>query len=158
MKKIAKAVFVFFIISFLCINFSEAQSKISQNFILNSLKGESVSLNSFRKNKSVLLLFWTTWCPFCRDQLLVVKDKYLELKKNNLELLAINIGESPNVVERFVNLRGLPYPVLLDRNSEAAKKFNVLGIPTYVLIDKNGNVLHNGNDFPDVQLKKLFSK
>ncbi|MCU0665566.1 MAG: TlpA family protein disulfide reductase [Candidatus Omnitrophica bacterium] len=128
----------------------------AQDFKLKDLKGQEVTLTSFKNQKPVLLLFWTTWCPYCRQALLDVNGKYPETSKGGLEILAINIGESREKVEKFVQLRDLKYPVLLDQQQTVVGSFMVYGIPAYIIIDKEGNIAARDNRYPDEQIKKIL--
>lgn len=150
---------VLFIVSFiLClVNFTVSASELAPDFKLNTLDNQTVVLSSFRGHKPVLLMFWTTWCPFCVDQLVVLETKYSELSKSGLEILAINAGESIYKVGRFLKNRNLPYQMLLDTETSVAAFFNIIGVPTYVLIDKDGYVVFKGNRFPEKEPEELLS-
>lgn len=159
MKKYFKVFAILIILLGVLCNFSFAiQPQLAPDFRLHSLKGDAITLGSFRNSKPVLLLFWTTWCSFCRDQLIWMQDKYPEYAKQGLELLAINIGESPDKVEKFISLRNLSFTFLLDQDSSVADSFSVMGVPTYVLIDKDGRIISTDNSFPERKLKDILSK
>lgn len=123
--------------------------KLAPDFKLMDLKGKEVSLSDF-KGKPLILFFWTTWCPFCREEFPVLTDKYNDLKKEGIEVLAIDIGESKERVEKFtVNLNlDMPFPILLDSASTVAYAYDLLGVPTFILIDSQGKIKFQGNDFP----------
>ena len=93
------------------------------------------------------MFFWATWCPYCRDELSLLNEKYPELQKDGIALLAINIGESAERINRFMKNYNLNFPVLLDANNNVAYDYAVLGIPEYVLIDKEGYVVYYENRF-----------
>lgn len=126
------------------------------DFKLQDMQGNFVSLSSYKDKQPVLLFFWTTWCPFCRRELRLLNDKYSSLSKDGLELLSVNIGESAQKVDRFIKNYNLGFPVLLDRDSEVAGKYEILGVPTYTLIDKKGYIVFEGNYFPQ-DYKNLVS-
>jgi len=128
------------------------------DFQLNSLNNETITLSSFKNNKAVLLMFWTTWCPYCRDQLMSLNDKYAQLSKEGMEVLTINVGESPEKVAKFTKLRNLSLPLLLDRSSSVANSFEIMGVPTYILVDKKGYIAAEDNYFAEGKYKDLISK
>lgn len=141
----------------LLVNSGVLAFELAPDFKLDTINKETITLSSFRGNKPVLLMFWTTWCPFCVDQLILLETKYSELSKSGLEILAINSGESAYKVERFLKGRKLPYPVLLDTRSFIATSFDLIGVPTYVFIDKDGYIIYRGNRFPKKESEKLLS-
>lgn len=135
-----------------------ADTQLAPDIKLNYLKQDASTLSGFRGKKSVLLLFWTTWCPFCREQLVQANDQYPQLSKQGLEILAVNVGEPSERVEKFAGLRGLSLPFIIDLDSSAAMSFDVIGVPTYVLIDKEGYVVLKDNYFPKKGIQEIFDK
>ena len=73
----------------------------------------------------------------------------------NIELLAINIGESANRVRKFTQSFNLSFPVLLDQSSFVSDRYDILGVPTYVIINKAGKIVFIGNRFAKEKLKEL---
>ncbi len=124
------------------------------DFKLSSLKGESVSLNYYTKNKDVsFLVFFTTWCPWCSRQMetfeLMAQDT-----SANVVFLAIGLENEPKKVANKINSLGITYPVVLG-NSAIAEYFNVSSIPVTVVIDKAGKKIDQVVGYRD---KKYFSK
>ena len=107
------------------------------DFRLENLDGKSISLGDFR-GKPVLINFWATWCPPCRDEMPYLQQVYEEWSDKGLVVLAINIGESPSEAKRFLQTHNLSLPVLLDTEENAARKYNITGIPTTFFIDSDG--------------------
>jgi len=159
MKKYLMIFIVLSILLTVLCNFSFAsQPQLAPDFRLYSLKGDAVTLSSFRNNKAVLLLFWTIGCPACREQLVWLRDKYPEYVNQGLELLAINAGESPDRIEKFVSSRNLSFTFLLDTDYSVANSYSVMGVPTYILIDKDGRIIFMDFSFPEEKLKDILSK
>ena len=111
--------------------------KPAPDFQLPNLEGQAISLSGVR-GKPVLLNFWATWCGPCRAEMPYLQQVYEEWSGKGLEVLAINIGESPSEVKRFLQTYNLSLPVLLDTKEATARKYNITGIPTTFFIDKDG--------------------
>ena len=109
------------------------------DFQLPSLDGQTVSLSNFQ-GKPVLINFWTTWCPPCRAEMPFIQQifKDEEWSDKGLVILAINIGESPSTVKRFIESYGFSFPVLLDTRGDVALKYGIRPIPVSFFIDKDG--------------------
>jgi len=125
---------------------SAAEEK-AVNFSLMDLNNNKVSLSDF-KDKPVMLFFWTTWCPYCRNELSLLNKKYSSLQEEDIEVLPIDIGETSSKVASFVKKYKLSYPVFLDKDTKVADAYKLLGVPTYIFINKKGQVSYRGNRFP----------
>ncbi len=152
MGKKVIAIFLFLAVCFVTLSCAQSQApknpKPAADFILPDLNGKEVMLSQYKNKQPVLLVFWTIWCPYCRQQLNKLKEKSTELEKAGIQLLAINVAEADYKVADFAQRFGIKYTILLDKNSTAADAFGLLGVPTYVLIDQQGRIVYNGNTFP----------
>jgi peroxiredoxin len=113
-----------------------------QKFTLNNLKNESVSLDGLLKqNKAVLINFWATWCPPCREEipgLIKLQEKF---KNRSFTILGVDVGESKSKVSSFAEKIGINYPVVLDSGMAVAERYSVVGIPTSFLVSSKGKIL-----------------
>ena len=109
------------------------------DFRLQDLEGREVTLGALR-GRPVLLVFGTTWCPYCREEIPRIKEIYAKGRGKNLEVLNIYINETEKKVGEFAARYALPYPVLLDRDGKVAEKYQVRGVPMIVLVDGQGTI------------------
>lgn len=130
----------------------EVSAEKVPDFILSSLKGESVALSYYTKDKDVsFLVFFTTWCPWCAKQM----EAFEEMSQDtsvNVQFLAIGFDNEAKKVVSKVKSLGITYPVVIG-TSAIAQYFNVSSIPVTVVIDKKGNVIDQVVGFRD---KKYF--
>lgn len=119
------------------------------DFSLEDLNGKIVSLADFRGKENVLLFFWTTWCPHCRDNIVRMSKEKESFLKDNLRVITININESTAKVNGFLEKHSLAVPVLMDTDASVAALYSVLGVPTFILVDKAGKIVFNEHYFPD---------
>ncbi|WP_207707313.1 TlpA family protein disulfide reductase [Crassaminicella thermophila] len=113
--------------------------KPAPDFTLENLQGESVSLSDFR-GKNVLVNFWATWCPYCVKEMPDLNKLYIENKENDFVVLAVDVGESKEDVEKYLEGKSYEFPVLLDKDGSISIKYMVRGLPTSFMIDKEGNI------------------
>lgn len=154
-------IFVFCLVSVLAFNLYAFDVMADRNengqaadFTLQNLDGKSVSLSDF-KGRAVILFFWTTWCPHCRDKVPMLNREHKNIKSVGIELLAININEPKNRIKEFADKNSIAYPVLLDSDGRVSSQYNVIGVPTFILINKEGKVVFSDNSFPSDYKDKL---
>jgi cytochrome c biogenesis protein CcmG/thiol:disulfide interchange protein DsbE len=140
------------------------EKKVAPPFSLKGLDGKSVSLSEFR-GKPVLLVFWTTWCPTCREDLDMM-EKFSAGKRDQLTVLLLAIdGERQKKIERIVKEDHITLPVLLILKEKTMDDYGVRGwIPLTFLIDGEGFLMGKvvgERDWSSPQawscLKELFS-
>ena len=92
------------------------------------------------EGKPVVLYFWTSFCPYCREGLPAMERIYRELgpPSGDLVVLAINVGEEPEVVRQAAQALGFSFPALLDTSGEAARKYFVRAVPALFFIARDG--------------------
>ncbi len=113
--------------------------KVAPNFTASGLDGSLIALSDVR-GKPVLLNFWATWCPPCREEMPVIQ-RYFEETGSAVHILAVNLTtneSSPKEVEGFLRREGYTFPVALDIDGSAAKLYTIRFIPTSFFIDEEG--------------------
>src|SRR3989338_760194 len=113
------------------------------DFTLKDLKGNDVTLSSF-KCKKVLLVFGATWCPYCVAEVPDLNAFFDKHQDKDVKILDIDIRESAARVASFAKKHNIKYTVLLDTDGKVAEQYNVYGIPTIFLIDENGMIKYSG--------------
>jgi peroxiredoxin len=111
------------------------------DFVLPDLKGQKFRLSDFKGKRAVLVVFSTTWCPYCKDEIPYIKSLHATYAKRGLEVVAIDIKESREKVAKFAAKYDLPYRVLLDEEGAVSGIYNVRGVPSMVLVDQSGNIV-----------------
>jgi len=111
--------------------------------------GKPVDLSDYR-GKVVLVNFWATWCPPCRKEFPSLGRVRKLFKPAEFEVLAVNIGEDPDMVFSFTGIT--EFPVVFDRSSKIMATWRVNGLPTTLLVDRQGRLTWKavgGREFDD---------
>jgi peroxiredoxin len=111
------------------------------DFVLKELNGRKYRLSDFKGKQPVLIIFSTTWCPSCREEIPHFKSLHATYAKRGLEIVNVDIQESQEKVAKFTAKYGLPYRVLLDEDGAVSGIYDIRGVPSMVLVDQNGNIL-----------------
>jgi thiol-disulfide isomerase/thioredoxin len=117
--------------------YSTQLPKSAPDFQLKTLDGQVVTLSQFR-GKPVLLNFWASWCQPCRDEMPYLQQTYNNYKDKGLVFYAVDIGESPEAINKYFLDNSLLLPVLLDSDKTVGQSYQITGVPETFLIDENG--------------------
>ncbi|MEK3993810.1 thiol-disulfide oxidoreductase ResA [Psychrobacillus sp. FSL K6-2365] len=109
------------------------------DFALVDMNGEKHQLSDY-KGKGVFLNFWGTWCKPCEREFPLMDKHYQVYKDQGLEILAVNIGESDFAVQKFIDRKGLTFPVLIDDKKSVMETYKINPLPTTLLINPNGKI------------------
>lgn len=132
---------------------SALTGKPAPDFTLSDLKGQPVSLASYR-GKAVMINFWATWCGPCKIEtpwLVQLRDKYAP---QGFEVLGVSSqgddvtpkdkiawNKDKSDIEQFAQQDKLPYPVLLGGDSIAKPYGGVEALPTSFFVNRKGVVV-----------------
>lgn len=114
-------------------------------FLLSDLDGNPVSTATW-KGKVVLLTFWATWCPPCREEipmLISLQNRY----KDRLQIIGASIDDSPpGEVKEFARQAGINYPIVMAGQGLVKEYGGVPALPTMFVVDREGRVVqkHEG--------------
>ena len=120
-------------------------------FLLSDLDGNVVSTAQWQ-GKVVLLNFWATWCPPCREEIPILEElakKY----KDSLQIVGVSLDDdSPAEVRQFAKAFHINYPVVMWSRELVAEYGGVPALPTTFLINKDGRIVqkHEGLYPPQV--------
>ena len=109
------------------------------SFDVATLGGGSDSLQKHR-GSVVLMNFWATGCPPCKEEMPALEQLYREQRGRGLVVLGIDQGESAKAAGAFVREHGVTFPILLDEDQKYAASYVSIGLPTTVIVDRGGHV------------------
>jgi peroxiredoxin len=125
------------------------------DFTVEMFDGTKVTLSEL-KGKVVLVNFWATWCPPCRNELARVEKEIIErFKGQEFVFLPISRGESKEKVAEFRNKMGYTFPMGLDTTQAIFKKYATNYIPRNFLVDREGKVVKASVGYDDAEFEAL---
>lgn len=127
----------------------QLQGKPAPDFKLPKLSGGSQTLTEFRDGKKVIVFFWATWCPHCREQLSAMNLKVDEMNQKGIKIAAVDLGENEKTARNFLKNKNIKLDIFVDEKSLTEELYNLIGVPTLVFIDEKGIVQGVKHSFPD---------
>lgn len=108
------------------------------DWTLKNLAGEAITLSDYQ-GRPTLLIFWATWCPYCKKLLPGIAELNDKYEGQGLKVLAVNIKEDwkPEVYWRNF---GYKFDTVLE-GDEVAEIYGIKGTPGIVFIAPSGKVL-----------------
>lgn len=129
----------FFALSAQAAEFIKVEAVAPPPLVLKNAAGESHSLDAY-KDKVVLVNFWATWCPPCREEMPSMQRLKEKMTGRPFVMLGVNSGEPAEDLAEFLKLVKVDFAILLDSDSAATKRWKVFGLPSSFLLDRQGRV------------------
>jgi len=113
----------------------EATKKLSELKLL-TIDGKEVKLSDY-KGKVVLVNFWASWCPPCKEEMPILEKVYQKYNDKNFLILAVNMDTSEDAMREFLEKNRYSFPIVRIKRETG---LNIPGLPTSYLVDKDGSV------------------
>lgn len=112
------------------------------DFTAYDAEGNEVKLSDYI-GKPLVLNFWASWCGPCKMEMPHFEDAYLE-QGEEVQFLMVNMTtssrETLEAAQSYVAEEAFTFPVLYDRDSDAATVYGVYSLPTTYFVDEEGNL------------------
>jgi cytochrome c biogenesis protein CcmG, thiol:disulfide interchange protein DsbE len=112
-------------------------------------KGQAVRFDPQHLHRPAILLFWATWCPYCKALMPYVQKVYDAAGKDRLDVYAIDIKDDGDPVAELAE-RGQSFTLVRDGDA-IADQYGVKGTPGLFLVDAKGVIVYKrtGGDAPE---------
>jgi cytochrome c biogenesis protein CcmG/thiol:disulfide interchange protein DsbE len=129
------------------------------DFAIQTFDGGNFSRSSL-SGRPMMLVFWNTWCPECKDELPKINRLAERSGPKGVVILAINTGlnDSEEKARAYWKKYGYVIPVGFDHSFEIGQAFRLVGVPMVFLVDSRGIVRYKNPLLPDdieERIKKL---
>nr|WP_307726385.1 TlpA disulfide reductase family protein [Trichlorobacter sp.] len=113
-----------------------------------SIKGQPISTEGL-KGSVVLLDFWATWCPPCRESIPHLAELHRKYGKQGLVVVGMSVDEGgERTVKEYAERNAIPYQIVM-ASGKISSDYGVRALPVLYVIDKNGLVREQVMGFSD---------
>ncbi|MES2478603.1 MAG: TlpA family protein disulfide reductase [Bacteroidota bacterium] len=139
-----------------------AQSELPNTSIKDVKSGKKIAFNqTFEKGKVTVVSFWATWCAPCKKEIVNVRRKIGEWKKEaDFNYMTVSIDESraEGLVRSYAISQGWDFPYYQDSNSDLKRSLNFQNVPFTIIVDKNGKVAWMHTGYEEGGENEVFAK
>lgn len=136
-----------------CGRAEEAQvAQAAPEFALASLDGETVKLSDYQ-GRVVIVDFWATWCPPCREEIPHFVELQQRFGDRGLTVIGVSVDQGgPQVVRSFAQEQEINYPLVMADARVAGDYGGIRGIPTTFIIDRQGRIVKKYVGYQDMSV------
>jgi len=134
-----------------------AGNPAAPDFNLEDQNGNFIRLSDY-KGQVVIINFWATWCPPCRKEMPSMQRAWEVLEKEDIVMLAINVGEDSDLIFAFTAEYPVEFPLLMDRTSEIVRNWKVRGLPTTFIVNPAGKIVYQAIGDRDWDAPEILDK
>jgi len=131
-------------------NIAADEARKAPDWTLQSASGETVTLSEVAAAQPVIVLFWATWCPYCKALMPHLQSIRLEYG-DEIRVLAIHFRDDKGDPVAFIENAGYDFTLLPD-GDEIAELNGVWGTPGLMIIDRDRTVRYNLYKLPQLDL------
>lgn len=114
--------------------------KTAKDFTVETVSGKKITLSE-QKGKVILLQFWASWCPACREEMPNVKKCYAEFKKKGFDVIGISLDNNKEDMMKYLEGVGIEWELSFSGkgwDDDIVKLYGVNSIPSLWLVDRKG--------------------
>lgn len=112
---------------------------ITPSLKLLDLEGREHNLDQY-KGQVVLVQFWATYCTPCRKEMPSMNKLMQKMGKTPFKILAVNMGETRDEVQTFVQAVKPAFTILMDTEGQSIADWRVFAAPSNFIVGPDGKI------------------
>lgn len=117
----------------------------ARDFAMQDINGNEVKLSE-QFGKPIVVNFWASWCPPCKDEMPDFEKVYQEMGEQVTFMMVDLVDGTRETLETgsaYIASAGYTFPVYFDVNQEATYAYAITSIPTTLFINAEGEIVAN---------------
>ncbi|MEN9434609.1 MAG: hypothetical protein RLZZ422_2198 [Pseudomonadota bacterium] len=119
---------------------------VSVGFNLARAEGQPLDLSPY-KGKVVMVDFWASWCPPCKNSFPWLNKMARDKAPQGLVVIGVNVDENSADAKRFLAQIPAKFKIIYDPKGEHPSYYEIPGMPSTIIFDRNGKKVHLHNGF-----------
>jgi len=114
-----------------------ARAPFAPDFSFTTRQNQDLS-NAALRGKVVLMDFWGTWCPPCRESVPILRNLNKKYAGKPFQLVSVSSDDDEDVWKTYIQAEHMDWPQYIDLPGDVLHSFKVESFPTFIVLDKDG--------------------
>ncbi len=121
------------------VNSGQRDSGMAPDFTLTSFDGETVTLSELR-GQVVIINFWASWCPPCRDEAPYLESTWRKYKDKGVFFIGVDYADTEKEALAYIDEFDITYFNGPDVGTLISQEYRMDGVPETYFVAKNGEL------------------
>ncbi len=121
------------------VNSGQRDSGMAPDFTLTSFDGETVTLSELR-GQVVIINFWASWCPPCRDEAPYLEATWRKYKDKGVFFIGVDYADTEKEALAYIDEFDITYFNGPDVGTIISQEYRMDGVPETYFVAKNGEL------------------
>lgn len=117
----------------------QVKSGTAPDFTLSGFDGRTVTLSQLR-GKVVIVNFWASWCPPCREEAAYLEQTWRKYKDQGVVFIGVDYVDTEKEALAYIKEFDITYINGPDIGTRISQAYNIKGVPETFYIAKNGEL------------------
>jgi thiol-disulfide isomerase/thioredoxin len=114
-----------------------ARAPFAPDFSFTTRQNQDLS-NAALRGKVVLMDFWGTWCPPCRESVPILRNLNKKYAGKPFQLVSVSSDDDEDVWKTYIQAEHMDWSQYIDLPGDVLHSFKVESFPTFIVLDKDG--------------------
>ncbi|MCL4464576.1 MAG: TlpA family protein disulfide reductase [Chloroflexi bacterium] len=114
--------------------------RMATDFTLELYSGGTFHLAE-QRGKVVLVNFWASWCPPCKEEAPVLERAWQAYQDQAVVFVGVDVWDTQTDARAFMEEYGITYPNVIDSSGEVAIEYGLTGVPETWVLGREGRLV-----------------